>query len=208
MAKLYFYYSSMNAGKSASLLQSSYNYQERGLTTLLLCPALDDRYGQNKITSRIGISATAQAFDREEDLFERVTVANQTVTIDCVMIDEAQFLTKMQVHQLGRICDELDIPVLAYGLRTDFKPNPSRAANICWLGRIISKNSKRSVIVARKRPWFCAWMIKAAWLPRALKSPLVEMPNIFLSAANTIRRNRPGEHELNLLANNLPPKVR
>lgn len=124
MAKLYFYYSSMNAGKSASLLQSSYNYQERGLTTLLLCPALDDRYGQNKITSRIGISATAQAFDREEDLFERVTVANQTVTIDCVMIDEAQFLTKMQVHQLGRICDELDIPVLAYGLRTDFQAEP------------------------------------------------------------------------------------
>lgn len=124
MAKLYFYYSSMNAGKSASLLQSSYNYQERGLTTLLLCPALDDRYGQNKITSRIGISATAQAFDREEDLFERVNVANQTVTIDCVMIDEAQFLTKMQVHQLGRICDELDIPVLAYGLRTDFQAEP------------------------------------------------------------------------------------
>ncbi len=124
MAKLYFYYSSMNAGKSASLLQSSYNYQERGLTTLLLCPALDDRYGQNKITSRIGISAAAQGFGRDEDLFELLTVARETTPVHCIMIDEAQFLTKMQVHQLGRICDELDIPVLAYGLRTDFQAEP------------------------------------------------------------------------------------
>jgi len=124
MAKLYFYYSSMNAGKSASLLQSSYNYQERGLTTLLLCPALDDRYGQNKITSRIGISAAAQGFGRDEDLFELLIVSCQTRPVHCIMIDEAQFLTKMQVHQLGRICDELDIPVLAYGLRTDFQAEP------------------------------------------------------------------------------------
>lgn len=124
MAKLYFYYSSMNAGKSASLLQSSYNYQERGLTTLLLCPALDDRYGQNQITSRIGISAAAQAFGQDEDLFELLTLVRQTTPVHCIMIDEAQFLTKMQVHQLGRICDELDIPVLAYGLRTDFQAEP------------------------------------------------------------------------------------
>ena len=124
MAKLYFYYSSMNAGKSASLLQSSYNYQERGLTTLLLCPALDDRYGQNQITSRIGISAAAQAFGQDEDLFELLTLVGQTTPVHCIMIDEAQFLTKMQVHQLGRICDELDIPVLAYGLRTDFQAEP------------------------------------------------------------------------------------
>ena len=124
MAKLYFYYSSMNAGKSASLLQSSYNYQERGLTTLLLCPALDDRYGHNKITSRIGISAPAQAFGRGEDLFKLLASANQAMSIHCIMVDEAQFLTKDQVHQLGRICDELDIPVLAYGLRTDFQGEP------------------------------------------------------------------------------------
>ncbi len=122
MSKLYFYYSSMNAGKSTSLLQSSYNYVERGMNTLLLAPQLDDRYGAGKITSRIGIEAEAQVFGRDADLFDQVSRTEGE--IHCVMVDEAQFLTRDQVFQLGRVCDELDIPVLAFGLRTDFMGEP------------------------------------------------------------------------------------
>lgn len=124
MAKLYFYYSSMNAGKSAALLQSSYNYQERGLETLLLTPRINDRDGSDQITSRIGISAPAATFDVDDDLFVKVGARANQSALHCVMIDEAQFLTKVQVHQLGCVCDELDIPVLAYGLRTDFQGEP------------------------------------------------------------------------------------
>ena len=121
MAKLYFYYSSMNAGKSTSLLQSSHNYRERGMSTLLLCPKLDNRYGQGRITSRLGIEEEAITFDQHEDLLQLVTRHQDSQAIHCVMIDEAQFLKKEQVYQLGRVCDEINIPVLAYGLRTDFQ---------------------------------------------------------------------------------------
>ena len=121
MAKLYFYYSSMNAGKSTSLLQSSHNYRERGMSTLLLCPELDNRHGQGRITSRLGIEEEAVMFDQHEDLLQLVTQHQDRQAIHCVMIDEAQFLKKKQVYQLGRVCDEINIPVLAYGLRTDFQ---------------------------------------------------------------------------------------
>jgi thymidine kinase len=124
MAKLYFYYSSMNAGKSTALLQSSYNYRERGMHTLLLTPAIDDRYESGKVISRIGLEAEAHQFDAEENLLELVSESHQQQSISCVMVDEAQFLSKRQVHQLGLISDELDIPVLAYGLRTDFLGEP------------------------------------------------------------------------------------
>ena len=124
MAKLYFYYSSMNAGKSTSLLQSSYNYQERGMRTYLLTPEIDVRYGAGKVTSRIGLEADAYVFDESEDLLNLVRVQTEEVAISCVMVDEAQFLTRDQVWALGRVSDELDIPVLAYGLRTDFRGEP------------------------------------------------------------------------------------
>jgi thymidine kinase len=124
MAKLYFYYSSMNAGKSTALLQSSYNYQERGMHTLLLTPAIDDRYTEGKVTSRIGLEADAAKFNPEDNLLDFVSRNHQKQSISCVMVDEAQFLTKTQVHQLGLISDDLDIPVLAYGLRTDFLGEP------------------------------------------------------------------------------------
>lgn len=124
MAKLYFYYSSMNAGKSTSLLQSSYNYQERGMNTLVLAPELDNRYGVGKITSRIGLEADAQTFTPEHDLLNLVSTAHANKTLHCVLVDEAQFLTRDQVHQLGEVTDSLDIPVLAYGLRTDFRGEP------------------------------------------------------------------------------------
>jgi thymidine kinase len=124
MAKLYFYYSSMNAGKSTALLQSSYNYQERGMRTVVLAPDLDDRYGVGKVTSRIGIEANAISFKPDDDLFKEVESSCDPDPIHCVLIDEAQFLTKEQVFQLGEVSDKLNIPVLAYGLRTDFRGEP------------------------------------------------------------------------------------
>lgn len=124
MAKLYFYYSSMNAGKSTALLQSSYNYRERGMTTLVLAPDFDDRYGVGKITSRIGLETAATTFRTDQDLFKLVAEKVEEGPLHCVLIDEAQFLSKEQVYQLGEVTDELNIPVLAYGLRTDFQGEP------------------------------------------------------------------------------------
>ncbi|RVU84330.1 thymidine kinase [Leucothrix sargassi] len=121
MAKLYFYYSTMNAGKSTTLLQSSFNYRERGMDTLLLTAAFDDRYGKGKVTSRIGLSQEAELFHTEDNLFEMVTDYHYTNPINCVLVDEAQFLTKEQVWQLSDVCDQLNIPVLCYGIRTDFQ---------------------------------------------------------------------------------------
>jgi len=155
MAKFYFYYSSMNAGKSTSLLQSSHNYRERGMSTLLLCPALDNRYGEGRITSRLGIEEQAITFDQDEDLYQLVTGHHNSREIHCVMIDEAQFLKKPQVYQLGRVCDEVDIPVLAYGLRTDFQGEPfegsqyllSWADNLRELKAICHCGSKATMVL-------------------------------------------------------------
>ena len=124
MAKLYFYYSSMNAGKSTALLQSSYNYRERGMHTLVMAPQFDDRYGVGRVTSRIGLEAAATTFSNVDNLFEIVSTCCAEDPLHCVLIDEAQFLTKEQVFQLGQVSDELDIPVLAYGIRTDFQGEP------------------------------------------------------------------------------------
>ena len=124
MAKLYFYYSSMNAGKSTALLQSSYNYKERGMDTLILAPMLDDRYGAGKVTSRIGIDAEATVFRRDDDLYALVEGLHSHGALHCVLIDEAQFLTRDQVFALSDVTDKLNIPVLAYGLRTDFQGEP------------------------------------------------------------------------------------
>lgn len=123
MAKLYFNYATMNAGKSTTLLQSSFNYRERGMRPLLFTAALDDRYGVGKITSRIGLEADANLFTAETDLLEFVTREAKQDRVDCVMVDESQFLTKDQVYQLSEITDKIGIPVLAYGLRTDFQGN-------------------------------------------------------------------------------------
>lgn len=124
MAKLYFYYSSMNAGKSTALLQSSYNYRERGMNTLILAPDLDDRYGIGKVTSRIGLEADATTFKSDEDLFKLISARFGEEALHCVLVDEAQFLTKEQVFQLGEVTDELNIPVLTYGIRSDFQGEP------------------------------------------------------------------------------------
>ena len=121
MAKLYFYYSTMNAGKTTTLLQSAYNYHERGMRTLILTPKLDTRAGEGIVASRIGLKAQAKIFTRDDDL---ASMVRQELAakgkIDCVLVDEAQFLSKSQVWQLSDVVDSLNIPVLAYGLRTDF----------------------------------------------------------------------------------------
>ncbi len=134
MAKLYFYYSAMNAGKSTVLLQSSYNYEERGMRTLLLTPSIDQRYGEGRITSRIGLQAPARVFSGTDDLWTVVQAEHQVAPLACVLVDEAQFLSADQVKALSDVCDRLDVPVLCYGLRTDFQGNlfPGSAALLGW----------------------------------------------------------------------------
>jgi len=122
MAKLYFYYSAMNAGKTTTLLQSAHNYRERGMRVLILTPRLDDRAGSGMVASRIGLKAQGHAFDPNDDL-ERIVREDITAhgRLDCVLVDEAQFLTRAQVWQLSEVVDAMRIPVLSYGLRTDFR---------------------------------------------------------------------------------------
>lgn len=122
MAKLYFYYSAMNAGKTTTLLQSAHNYHERGMRTLILTPALDNRYGDGVVASRIGLQAHAHRFAAGEDLHRLVEreIAEHGA-LHCVLVDEAQFLSRDQAWQLSDVVDQLHIPVLTYGLRTDFR---------------------------------------------------------------------------------------
>jgi len=121
MAKVYFYYSAMNAGKSTTLLQSSYNYRERGMRTLVFAPAIDTRAGPGRIQSRIGLGGDATPLRSAEDVLEIVRTAHNQLPVACVLVDEAQFLTRKQVEQLTDVADLLRIPVLCYGLRTDFQ---------------------------------------------------------------------------------------
>lgn len=121
MAKLYFHYSTMNAGKSTLLLQASYNYNERGMQTYLLTASFDDRAGAGKIGSRIGIEAEADTYTKDDDLFSKIAARLQQGPCACVLIDEAQWMTRDQVWQLARAVDDLNVPVMAYGLRVDFR---------------------------------------------------------------------------------------
>src|SRR5688572_11930773 len=150
MAKLYFYYSAMNAGKTTTLLQSAHNYHERGMRTLILTPRLDDRYGEGVVASRIGLRARGLIFERGDDLQAMaLSDIDRQGPLHCVLVDEAQFLTKQQVWQLTEIVDRIKVPVLAYGLRTDFRgelfegsqyllawaDNLSEIKTICHTGR-------------------------------------------------------------------------
>jgi thymidine kinase len=123
MAKLYFYYSAMNAGKSTILLQSSYNYRERGMNTLILLPEIDSRFKEGKVTSRIGLESEATIFNTADNLFSLCRRIHGDNSLHCILVDEAQFLTKHQVRQLSEVCDRLNVPVMTYGLRTDFQGN-------------------------------------------------------------------------------------
>jgi thymidine kinase len=139
MAQLYFYYSAMNAGKSTSLLQSAYNYQERGMVVAIYTAALDHRFGLGKVSSRIGLAMDAHVFDGNFNFVEHVSSLIAQGRLDCVLIDEAQFLTKAQVRQLTDVVDKLRIPVLAFGLRTDFlgETFAGSQALLAWADKLI-----------------------------------------------------------------------
>ena len=139
MAKLYFYYAAMNAGKSTTLLQADYNYRERGMETMLWTAALDDRAGEGTISSRIAISAPANSFDDSVDLFDAIGEELKSRDLHCILVDEAQFLSERHVLQLCEVADRLKIPVLCYGLRTDFQAKlfPGSAALLALADALI-----------------------------------------------------------------------
>jgi len=157
MAKLYFNYSTMNAGKSTLLLQASYNYGERGMETYLLTARLDNRAGQGRIASRIGIAAAADMFDAASDLFAMLRARLDAAPCHCVFLDEAQFLTEEQVWQLARAVDDLNVPVMCYGLRVDFRGKlfPGSAALLALAdemreARTICHCGKKATMVVRQ----------------------------------------------------------
>ncbi len=157
MAKLYFHYSTMNAGKSTLLLQASYNYRERGMETYLMTARLDTRAGAGRIASRIGIAAEADRFDPGEDLFARIARRLDQGPVACIFVDEAQFLEKEQVWQLARAVDDLGVPVMCYGLRVDFRGElfPGSAALLALAdemreARTICHCGKKATMVVRR----------------------------------------------------------
>jgi thymidine kinase len=159
MAKLYFHFSTMNAGKSTALLQASHNYREGGMQTYLITARFDDRAGQGRIASRIGIGEDADTFGPGEDLFEKLKSRFARGPVACVFIDEAQFLSKDQVWQLARAVDDLGVPVMCYGLRVDFRGNlfPGSAALLAWADemrevRTICACGKKATMVIRRGP--------------------------------------------------------
>ena len=139
MAQLYFYYSSMNAGKSTALLQSAYNYEERDMRPFIMSAALDDRYGLGKVTSRIGLAAEAQLFNSKDDLYSILKIENLKKPLDCILIDESQFLSREQVKQLTLVVDQLNIPILCYGIRTDFRGElfPGSQYLLAWADKLV-----------------------------------------------------------------------
>jgi thymidine kinase len=159
MAKLYFHFSTMNAGKSAILLQAAHNYRERGMDVLLMTARLDDRAGAGRIASRIGIEADAEVFAPGDDLFARIAAQLRAGPCGCVFVDEAQFLSRDQVWQLARAADDLDVPVMCYGLRVDFRGEmfPGSAALLAWADdlrevRTICHCGRKATMVVRLGP--------------------------------------------------------
>ncbi len=157
MAKLYFHYSTMNAGKSTLLLQASYNYRERGMETYLMTARLDTRAGAGRIASRIGIAAEADRFDPGEDLFAKIARRLDQGPVACIFVDEAQFLEKEQVWQLAGAVDDLGVPVMCYGLRVDFRGElfPGSAALLALAdemreARTICHCGKKATMVVRR----------------------------------------------------------
>jgi thymidine kinase len=159
MAKLYFNYSTMNAGKSTSLLQASHNYREGGMMTYLLTAQFDNRAGHGRIASRIGIGEDADTFAPTDDMFAKIAARLDAGPVACIFIDEAQFLTKPQVWQLARAVDDLGVPVMCYGLRLDFRGDlfPGSAALLAWADemrevRTICHCGKKATMVIRRGP--------------------------------------------------------
>ena len=159
MAKLYFHYSTMNAGKSTALLQASHNYREGGMATYLLTAQFDTRAGEGRIASRIGIGEPADTFNPEEDMCAKISARLAQGSVACVFIDEAQVLTRDQVWQLARVVDDLGVPVMCYGLRVDFRGElfPGSAALLALADemrevRTICACGKKATMVVRKGP--------------------------------------------------------
>ena len=159
MAKLYFHYSTMNAGKSTALLQASHNYREGGMATYLITAQFDNRAGEGRIASRIGIGEPADTYRPDEDLFAKISTRLAEGEVACVFLDEAQFLTREQVWQLARAVDDLGVPVMCYGLRVDFQGNlfPGSAALLAWADemrevRTICHCGKKATMVIRRGP--------------------------------------------------------
>ncbi|WP_439110289.1 thymidine kinase [Lentibacter sp.] len=159
MAKLYFNYSTMNAGKSAVLLQAAHNYRERGMTPYLMIAAIDERAGRGRIASRIGIGADADIFSHDDDLFAKIAARLKQGPVACVFIDEAHFMDKAQVWQLARVVDDLNVPVMCYGLRVDFRGElfPASAALLAWADemrevRTICHCGRKATMVVRNGP--------------------------------------------------------
>ena len=157
MAKLYFHYSTMNAGKSTLLLQASHNYRERGMQTYLITARLDNRAGAGRIESRIGFGTEAETFEAGEDMFAKLAARLKDGPVACVFIDEAQFLEKEQVWQLARAVDDLRVPVMCYGLRVDFRGElfPGSAALLALAdemreARTICHCGKKATMVVRQ----------------------------------------------------------
>lgn len=159
MAKLYFNYSTMNAGKSAVLLQAAHNYRERGMVPYLMLAAFDERGGKGRIASRIGIGADADTFLPGDDLYEKIEARLKEGPVACVFVDEAHFMEKKQVWQLAKAVDDLHIPVMCYGLRVDFRGElfPSSAALLAWADemrevRTICHCGRKATMVVRNGP--------------------------------------------------------
>jgi thymidine kinase len=159
MAKLYFHFSTMNAGKSTLLLQASHNYREGGMATYLITAQFDNRAGMGRIASRIGIGEPADTFAPGDDMFEKIRTRLSQGPIACAFVDEAQFLSKDQVWQLARAVDDLKVPVMCYGLRVDFQGNlfPGSAALLAWADemrevRTICHCGKKATMVIRRGP--------------------------------------------------------
>ena len=159
MAKLYFHYSTMNAGKSTLLLQAAHNYGEMGMATYLITAQFDNRAGQGRIASRIGIGDPADTFAPDENMFAKIKARLALGPVACVFIDEAQFLSQAQVWQLAQVVDDLNVPVMCYGLRVDFQGNlfPGSAALLAWADemrevRTICHCGKKATMVIRRGP--------------------------------------------------------
>lgn len=157
MAKLYFHYSTMNAGKTTLLLQASHNYIERGMSTYLLTAQFDNRVGEGEIGSRIGISAKADTYSADDNLFDKIERCLSQSKIDCIFVDEAQFLSKTQVWELTRVVDICKVPVMCYGLRVDFRGElfPGSAALLALADemrevRTICHCGKKATMVVRQ----------------------------------------------------------
>lgn len=188
MAQLYFYYSAMNAGKSTALLQSSYNYQERGMRTVVYTAEIDDRFGAGKVSSRIGLSSPAKLFNQNSSLFDEIRAEHEQQAIHCVLVDECQFLTRQQVYELSEVVDQLDIPVLCYGLRTDFRGELFIGSQylLAWSDKLVELKTICFVVV--KQAWCCVLIKQADLITKVSRWLLVVMNATFLYAVNTIKK--------------------